>query len=317
MAVNPMQRRARNSFLIGFLVALIIMALVVVFLLTRIKALNEEKEALINERSQAVVCTTDLDSGAVVTFEDNFMQKTVITDVPASEMVSSDDFYKENEDGTLVEKEITMKIGVPSGTIVTKDMIQDSDDELTDTQRVQEYNMILLPSHLKNGDYVDVRLTLPNGQDYIVLNKKRVLGTDSTTVWFKLDEMEINLLNSAIVESYTITGSKLYAIEYVEPGLQEATVKTYTVSQDVFNLIDSNPNILEDIKNEYKNGYDSYGRVTYFETLFENMSYDERKNQVNAGNSSEKESVRAARQAYVGDLEGTDSVGYQSTSAGE
>ena len=41
MAVNPMQRRARNSFLIGFLVALIIMALVVVFLLTRIKALND------------------------------------------------------------------------------------------------------------------------------------------------------------------------------------------------------------------------------------------------------------------------------------
>ena len=78
MAVNPMQRRARNSFLIGFLVALIIMALVVVFLLTRIKALNEEKEALINERSEAIVCTTDLDSGAVVTFDGNFTQKTTV-----------------------------------------------------------------------------------------------------------------------------------------------------------------------------------------------------------------------------------------------
>ena len=139
MAVNPMQRRARNSFLIGFLVALIIMALVVVFLLTRIKALNEEKEALINERSEAIVCTTDLDSGAVVTFEDNFVQKTVITDVPRSEMVSVDDFLDETEDGSE-EKEITMKISVPSGTIVTKDMIQDSTDLLSDTQRIQEYN---------------------------------------------------------------------------------------------------------------------------------------------------------------------------------
>jgi hypothetical protein len=235
MAVNPMQRRARNSFLIGFLVALIIMALVVVFLLTRIKALNEEKEALINERSEAIVCTTDLDSGAVVTFDGNFTQKTVITDVPRSEMVSIDDFIDETEDGSEA-KEITMKIAVPSGTIVTKDMIQDSTDLLSDTQRIQEYNMILLPSHLKNGDYVDIRLSLPNGQDYIVLSKKRVLGTDATTVWFKLDEMEINLMNSAIVESYTINGSKLYAIEYVEPGLQEPTIKTYTVSQDVFNF---------------------------------------------------------------------------------
>ncbi len=169
MAVNPMQRRARNSFLIGFLVALIIMALVVVFLLTRIKALNEEKEALINERSEAIVCTTDLDSGAVVTFEDNFTQKTVITDVPRSEMVSIDDFLDETEDGSE-EKEITMKISVPSGTIVTKDMIQDSTDLLSDTQRIQEYNMILLPSQLKNGDYEDIRLSLPKGQDYIVIS---------------------------------------------------------------------------------------------------------------------------------------------------
>ena len=66
-----------------------------------------------------------------------------------------------------------MKIAVPSGTIVTKDMIQDSTDLLSDTQRIQEYNMILLPSHLKNGDYVDIRLSLPNGQDYIVLSKKK------------------------------------------------------------------------------------------------------------------------------------------------
>lgn len=314
MAVNPMQRRARNSFLIGFLVALIIMALVVVFLLTRIKALNEEKEALINERSEAIVCTTDLDSGAVVTFDGNFTQKTVITDVPTSEMVSLDDFIDETEDGSE-EKEITMKISVPSGTIVTKDMIQDSTDLLSDTQRIQEYNMILLPSHLKNGDYVDIRLSLPNGQDYIVLAKKRVLGTDATTVWLKLDEMEINLLNSAIVESYTIIGAKLYAIEYVEPGLQEPTIQTYTVSQDVFNLINSNPNILEEAKREYMNGYDSVGRVTYFETLFENLSYDDRKNQVNTGNSNEKEAIKAARQSYVDGLEGTDSVGYQATAS--
>ena len=40
MAMNPMQRRARNSFLIGFLLALVIMALVVIFLLNQMKGLK-------------------------------------------------------------------------------------------------------------------------------------------------------------------------------------------------------------------------------------------------------------------------------------
>ena len=37
MAINPMQRKARNSFLIGFLVALVIMAVVVFILIYQIK----------------------------------------------------------------------------------------------------------------------------------------------------------------------------------------------------------------------------------------------------------------------------------------
>ena len=58
-----------------------------------------------------------------------------------------------------------LKVNVPAGTIVTKDMIVDTEDPVTGTDRIQEYNMILLPSHLKNGDYVDIRMTLTNGQD--------------------------------------------------------------------------------------------------------------------------------------------------------
>ena len=46
MAMNPMQRRARNSFLIGFLVALIIMAVVVFLLLYQIKSIKEAKAKL-------------------------------------------------------------------------------------------------------------------------------------------------------------------------------------------------------------------------------------------------------------------------------
>ena len=46
MATNPMQRRARNSFLIGFLLALIIMAVVVVGLVYKIQGLNGDIDKL-------------------------------------------------------------------------------------------------------------------------------------------------------------------------------------------------------------------------------------------------------------------------------
>ena len=43
---NPIQRRAKNSFLLGFLLALIIMAVVVGLLIYKITKVTEEKEAL-------------------------------------------------------------------------------------------------------------------------------------------------------------------------------------------------------------------------------------------------------------------------------
>ena len=42
MAMNPMQRKIRNSFLFGFLVAVIIAAVVVALLYMRVKGLKEE-----------------------------------------------------------------------------------------------------------------------------------------------------------------------------------------------------------------------------------------------------------------------------------
>jgi hypothetical protein len=322
MAMNPMQRRARNSFLIGFLVALIIMALIVFFLLTRIQKLNEEKEALLNKQSSVYVATEDLESGEIVTLEDNFTIETVQTTVDSSEVISSDDFELTddqgntifNDDGSAKTKEVMMKINVPAGTIVTKDMIADSDDKTTDTQRILEFNSILLPSQLKNGDYVDIRFTLHTGQDYIVLSKKRVLGTTATTIWLKLDEEELLTLNNAIVESYTITGSKIYAATYVEPGIQEASTPTYVASAAVVGLINSNPNITVEAKNTLADRY--YGlsevRTSHIASALSASVEDEKEQGQKVDNelSNEIEAIKSARQEFVESLEGTDDIGY-------
>lgn len=320
MAMNPMQRRARNSFLIGFLVALIIMALVVVLLLVKMKTINEEKEALLQKQISVYVAANDLKSGEKVTLEEDFIMSTVQTTLNPSEIISDEDFQfldkdgvaisKYYEDGTEKIKEVVMKVNVPAGAIVTKDMITETGEETSNTDRIQEFNMISLPSQLKNGDYVDVRISLPNGQNYIVLSKKKVIGTTSTSIWFKLDELELQLLSSAIVESYYFTGSKLYAVPYTEPGMQEAAIPTYPVKDTVLAQINNNPNILDEIRTEYKNRYIAEDRVKFFDTPLSLMPEEDKNAMVSAGNSDENEAIKAAREEFVSALEGSEDIGY-------
>ena len=45
MAVNPMQRKARNSFLLGVLLTLLITGIVITLLFLQLKKMNDEKVA--------------------------------------------------------------------------------------------------------------------------------------------------------------------------------------------------------------------------------------------------------------------------------
>ena len=206
------------------------MALVVLLLLYKIKNLNEAKEALESKQRTVLVATADLKSGEEVTM-DSFKTEVVQTTMDTTQIIEEDDFKfkddktgdtieKYSEDGTQLQKKLVMKVGVPANSIVTKDMVAEVDGQATDDQRIQEYNMIILPSELRNGDYVDIRVRFPKGQDYIVVAKKKIEQCTADTIWVKLTEEEILSLGNAIVESYTAEGTKLYATTYTEPGLQ-------------------------------------------------------------------------------------------------
>lgn len=322
MAVNPMQRRARNSFLIGFLVALIIMALVVLLLLYKIKNLNEAKEALESKQRTVLVATTDLKSGEEVTME-SFKTEVVQTTMDTTQIISMDDFEfkdektgdiieKYSEDGTQLQKTLVMKVGVPANSIVTKDMVAEVDGQTTDDQRMQEYNMIILPSELRNGDYVDIRVRFPKGQDYIVVAKKKIEQCTADTIWIKLTEEEILSLGNAIVESYTAEGTKLYATTYTEPGLQNAATPTYAVSEDVLKLINTDPNIRETARtalwsryNEQKQNEQRVGQIDAALSAYE----DGRASSVESGIEEEITNLKTARENFVEELDGTGEVG--------
>lgn len=316
MPVNPMQRRMRNSFLVGFLLALIIMALVVLGLVYKMKGIEEEKAAIQALQQSIYVAAEDLVSGQSVNM-DNFTTEQVQTTMDTSLVISEDDFMfqddegnpiiKYNDDGSEKQKDMIMKVNVPAGAIVTKDMLADSTTDLTSDQRIHEFNMILLPSQLKTGDYIDIRLSLPKGQDYIVLAKKKVLQSTETGIWLKLSEEEMLTINNAIVESYGIIGSKLYAIEYSDPGIQEAAEPTYPVNLDVFNLINYNPNIVETAKAEIYNRYyaNNQAMATQRSQIIDPAvaeSGGSSASSVESKNQEENSKVQAARADYISTL---------------
>lgn len=152
---------------------------------------------------------------------------------------------------------VLAKVNMNMNTVVTPQLIVQSDEIITDDIRQQQYNMLVLPMDLMANDYIDIRLMTPSGQDFIVISKVRVdipLNADGTyiadTIRVNLREDEILSMSSAIVEAYGLLGSKLYATKYVDPANQDAAAPTYTPNSSVTAQIQANPNIVETAKEE-------------------------------------------------------------------
>ena len=321
MATNPMQRKARNSFLLGMLITLLVAGAVIAFLLIQLKNYRE-KEAQEQANSVKVwVLSQDVISGQVITTDMLKQQVTNKTLVPSNAIgdmsilsnyaledkegneviteyknnvatlyLSKDgskyELKVENETGSyyiernnnkeyveLSEVPIIAKVDMDKNTIITVDMVAKSNEKTTDDLRKQEYNMLVLPSQLETGEYIDVRLALPSGQDYIVVSKKQVeipqvSGVDSEdTIWIKLTESEIITMNNAIVDAYRILGSKLYVTTYTEAGVQTAATPTYVPTGEVMTLIDKNPNIVAEARNALVQRYNNNAGVVRNEVI--------------------------------------------------
>ena len=349
MATNPMQRKARNSFLLGIILTLIITGVVIAFLFLQLKKVKDEQAAEAAAKVNVYTLNQDVKSGQVLT-EDMFSLQTVnkstipigatsIPDVisswflqtkdgqtvnrdseglyisvsdniielydndngqyykivdgeeekvsPGNNLRSDDDgnymidnnqedtitriyqdettsnyyiYELENSGNSMTRTKvfiefnnvpIVAKVNMNANTVITPDLVVQSDEFVTPDVRREQYNCIILPMDLMTNDYIDIRLMLPNGQNFIVISKASVeipQNADGTyvadSIIINLREDEILSLSSAIVEAYGITGARLYANKYTDPGLQEAAKPTYTPNFEVAQQIKKDPNIV-------------------------------------------------------------------------
>ena len=191
-------------------------------------------------------------------------------------------------------------------------MITEKENAVTDSLRIQEYNMLKIASQIQTGDFIDVRLRLADGQDYIVVSKKKVEipqidGSDSlNTIWIKLTEEETIAMSNAIVEAYQMSGSVLYTTKYVEPGMQGEAIPTYVPSAEVVNLITQNPNITQEAKQAMYNRYsnDSAGIRNNINDELNGEDSAIRKNNISTGVTTEVQTTQDQRQSYLDALAG-------------
>lgn len=300
MVSNPMQRKSRNSFILGLILGIFFMGIIAVFLLYQLKVMKEEENARKASEKTVYVLSQDVKSG-------DSLDASLFTTVSIVSQAIPSDYVIPS---SLPENAIA-KIDLKKGTVLSQATVQESDEKETDDLRTQEYNMLKLSSQVQTGDYIDIRLRMPSGVDYIVVSKKKVEipeveGVPSeNTIWLKMSEEETLTMSEAIVENYMIEGSVLYTTSYIDPGLQEKATPTYIPSESVINLITHNPNVVNEAAQAVYNRYtgDSTGvrgKIT------SEISKDEEKAEsgVKSKTSTEITNAQTQRKNYLDSLAG-------------
>ena len=293
MAMNPMQRKIRNSFLFGFLVAVIVAAIVVGLLFMKIKGLNDEIAAA---REKEKIAMTDVYTVSQAVKENESVRyvstiKVATEKVPENAITDANlgEYLDEND-----EYQMVAKVNIAPNVPLTTDMVEKSAE--ASSYRLVEFSMISLPSKLVTGDYIDIRLAISDIRteiaDYIVLSKIQVEEATSNTIWLKVSESQLQLLNNAIVESYIIEG-------YVNPA-QAPLNATYVPNEYIAGLIKANA--WTDADNDIANKRDDVSVRTYIGSILEELDNGEITSKVQEGFTTEKTTIQAAREALLGDM---------------
>lgn len=300
MASNPMQRKSRNSFILGVLIAVLVMGAIVAVLLLKIKNMQAKEDDRLANLIKVYALNTDVKSG-------DTLDASMLVQVETDKNAAPTDAIK----GTALTENSIAKIDLSKGMILTASMVAESDNPTTSDLRLQEYNMLRLESQIAQDDYIDVRLRLPNGLDYIVVSKKRVEipqinGVDSeNTIWIKLTEDETLAMSNAIVEAYKLEGAVLYTAKYVEPGTQEKATPTYIPSAEVVNLVTQNPNVVQEAKTAMYNRYQQFtSNRNNINSQLNSVDEDEAKSKVTTGTTTEVTTAQDQRKSYLDALAG-------------
>jgi tetrahydromethanopterin S-methyltransferase subunit G len=133
------------------------------------------------------------------------------------------------------------KISLSSGTIITSDMLMQQ--KLTDDERTLDVVLDEIPIGIEVGDYVDIRIAFPLGQDYIAMTHKEVVEINGSTLKLIVSQQDFYSYQSMQTDEALYSSTKAYGSTYIEGGMQVAAQQYYPVSLDVLKTMLLDPNI--------------------------------------------------------------------------
>lgn len=183
-------------------------------------------------RVTAYVATQDIPAGTELSEDDLQVQSVYHQGGTSEELITDEDI------GKIAVADIT------AGKPIYKSMIG---SKLADGMREAEYACLQLSTNLKEHDFVDVRIWYPNGENYIVLSKVSLkkLKKSKNDCFLWLDEKQIMMMSSAIVDAYMHTGSILYTTKYIEDGQKEVSTN-YVPTKACITAMANDTNIVSD-----------------------------------------------------------------------
>lgn len=233
------------------IIAIILIVLTIVgglgYLVIKNIQLNKSYEAATKQVTQL---QAKLD--AVGTFADVF---TVKTSVKMGQEIKEEDLILQTvptssiPNNVITNKESLIgnyyRIGFEPGVTITSDFI--TVEEYIGAVYDRDVFLDSIPVGTKVGDYLDIRVVLPGGEEFVVLKHKRVNARYDNAVKMNFDESDLWLYTSMNVDRalYKDVGFKIYSTKYVDPGAHEDVVAYYPVRKEVVDIMNINANLTE------------------------------------------------------------------------
>ncbi len=271
-----------------------------VFFYVNYSKVSKEKEMYIQENAQL---QSNIDAiGPVTTVY------TVVDDMFSGNVISADDFQELTIPVSAVTDQTVLyvdsivgnlyKVDVHPGTVLTSDLVMTN--EFDENAYQQDMVFDFLPLGIRAGDYVDIKMTLPYGETFVVIPHKRVENVviDSHVINVYLTPAQQLLWQSALRDKalFGEIGLAVYCTKYIEPGVQDETFANYPIRQEMeaVAMIDNNvTDKTECINHDLRVGID---------TLIAAVTIDEENEdggKLSSGVNQEASGINTAIETYV------------------
>lgn len=222
--MRSIKRRASRSKKILVLLSVLVVAFVI-FLISVViqkqvdqkykKQIQTLKQVNQEVMAEVYVAKEKLSAGDIITKENMEKKNCAIS-------MTSDQYITEEDFGKVLLIDVDAEVPLIQNMVIQK---------VEGGVREVQCDEVLLNDNLEENDYVDVRISLPNGEDFVVLSKKAIHGLmeeeAKKVCYLWLTEEEIKQYTMAVVEASLSRGARLYTTKYLQATVQHATEVSY------------------------------------------------------------------------------------------